>query len=72
MNMGSSCKHTQGDCKGIPTIAEVEATGMREALHWLWNNYRKIADIEKESDCLQVVQDCKPSIQLMHTNMIAF
>jgi hypothetical protein len=37
---------------------------MREALQWLWNNYRKAADIEVESDFLQVVQ----AINSMHTN----
>jgi hypothetical protein len=64
MSMGSSFMHTQGDFKVYRTIAEAEATRMREALQWLWNNYRKAADIEVESDFLQVVQ----AINSMHTN----
>jgi hypothetical protein len=52
--------------QGIPTIAE--ATRMREALHWIWHNYREVADIEVESDCLQVLQD----INSMNTNNTGF
>jgi hypothetical protein len=37
---------------------------MREALHWLWNKYREVADIKVESDYLQVVQ----VINSMHNN----
>jgi ribonuclease HI len=54
--------------QGIPTIAKAEATGMREALQWLLNNYRGAADIEVESDCLQVVQ----AINSMHINATEF
>jgi hypothetical protein len=41
---------------------------MREVLQCLWNNYREAADIEVESDCLQVVQ----ASNSMHTNTIEF
>jgi hypothetical protein len=54
--------------QGISIIVEAKATRMREVLHWLWNNYKKAADIEVESDCLQVVQ----TINSMHTNNIEF
>jgi ribonuclease HI len=50
--------------QSIPTIAEAEATCIGEALHWLWNNYKESADIEVESDHLQVVQ----AINSMHNN----
>jgi hypothetical protein len=41
---------------------------MRETLQWLWNNYCEAADIEVESDCLQVVQ----ANNSMHTNTTEF
>jgi hypothetical protein len=50
----------------ISTIAKAEATRMREVLHWLWNNYKKAAEVK--SDYLQVAQ----AINSMHTNKIEF
>jgi ribonuclease HI len=40
---------------GTPSVAEIEAMGVKEALVWLWNIYRENA-IELESDCLNVMQ----------------
>jgi hypothetical protein len=48
---------------GVPEIAEAEAWGVREALHWLSTMDVENAIIEIESGCLQVVQ----SINAKHT-----
>jgi hypothetical protein len=49
---------------GVAEIAEAEAWGVREALHWLSTMDMENATIGIESDCLQVVQ----SIIVEHTN----
>ncbi|PNY12847.1 60S ribosomal protein l23 [Trifolium pratense] len=42
--------------QGVPSVAEAEAMGVKEALLWLLNTYREHAVIEVESDCLHVVK----------------
>jgi ribonuclease HI len=42
--------------EGTPEIAEAEAQGVLEALHWLSSMHMENNTIELESDCLQVVQ----------------
>ncbi|MCI08917.1 hypothetical protein A2U01_0029999, partial [Trifolium medium] len=46
----------------------VDTAYCKEALRWLWNNYREAADIKVESDCLQVVQ----AINYTHNNNTEF